>query len=215
MFKTEKKTAGKRSRAVLNERFVSTEQIRMIQLRVQHLMGKDTVNIMMTSADDYVKKSLLAVKLSMAMAEQGKRVLLVDMDTSKPSVHQWFGQTNMSGWAETVFDNKKAAGLIQDTIHPGLYTLTAGQNRRGSQDALLMEQVKKTAAECRGNFDLVLYLAPSYTSSADAQLVVHECDGVIVTAKTGKTKVADLLSTRKEVEKAGNKVLGVILQTGR
>ncbi|MYL36330.1 CpsD/CapB family tyrosine-protein kinase [Halobacillus litoralis] len=214
MFKAGDKNAKNLSKAVLDERYVSTEQIRMIQLRVQHFMGKDTVNIMVTSADDKVKKSLLAVKLSMAMAEQGKKVLLVDMDTGKPSIHRWFGESNRSGWAEAVYGGKKAGGLIQDTFQPGLYTLMAGNGRYGLQDVLLLEEVKRTAAECRKHFDLVIYHAPSYRSSADAQLVVHECDGVIITAKTGKTKTADLLLTRKEIEKAGNQVFGVILQTG-
>lgn len=214
MSKKVKKLLKLKQKLLLNDRFVSTEQIRMIQVRIDHQLQQKSASLMITPAGGKTDKSLITAKLGVAMAQQGKKVLVVDADVRKPGVHDWFQADHDSGWTNAVLERSSIKGFVRETFQPNLYFLPAGQPGGHPEEVWVPDKMKWWIQECKKDFDVVLFDAPSFISVADPQVLVDYCEGVIVVARSNKTKKEDLVSTKESVGRADKKVLGVILQTG-
>ncbi|MBX0357656.1 CpsD/CapB family tyrosine-protein kinase [Halobacillus sp. Nhm2S1] len=203
-----------KQRLLLKEQYVSTQQIRMIQIQVNRFIRNEPSALMLTSVDEHTENSLIAAKLAIAMAHQGKRVLLVDADLSSPTVHDLFQTKNGLGWADAVLERRGVKNMLRETLVPNLCLLTSGSPQRFSHDMWIPEKIQGVVEECKRAFDLILFKAPTFTSSAHAQLLVECCEGVVLVARTNKSKKEKLVTTVDAIERSGRKVFGTILQTG-
>ncbi|MBN9655003.1 CpsD/CapB family tyrosine-protein kinase [Halobacillus sp. GSS1] len=203
-----------KQKLLLNEQYVSTQQIRMIQIRVNRFIRHKPSALMLTSVDDHTETSLVAAKLAQAMAHQGKRVLLVDAQLSSPTLHNLFQNKNGLGWADAVLERRGVENLIRKTLVPNLSLLTSGSPKSFSHEMWMPEKIQGVVDECKKAFDLILFTAPMFMSSAHAQLLVECCEGVLLVARTKKSKKETLISTIDAVERSGKEVFGTILQTG-
>ncbi|MYL49267.1 polysaccharide biosynthesis tyrosine autokinase [Halobacillus litoralis] len=203
-----------KQRLMLNEQYVSTQQIRMIQIRLNRFIRHEPSALILTSVDEHTENSLVSAKLAMAMAQQGKRVLLVDTDLSSPALHVFFQNKNEWGWANAVQERRGVRNMIRETMVPNLCLLTTGMTQRFSHEMWMPEKIKGVVEECKKAFDLVLFTAPPFLSSANTQLLTDYCEGVILVARTNKSKKEKLVTTVDAIERSGREVLGTILQTG-
>ncbi|REJ10272.1 CpsD/CapB family tyrosine-protein kinase [Halobacillus trueperi] len=203
-----------KQRLMLNEQYVSTQQIRMIQIRVNRFIRHEPSALMLTSVDEHTENSLISAKLAMAMAQQGKRVLLVDADLSSPTLHDFFQKKNKLGWANAVLERRGVQNMIRETQVPNLCLLTTGSTQKFPQGMWIPEKIKGVVEECKKAFDLILFTSPTFLFSANAQLLVEYCEGVILVARTNKSKKEKLVNTVEAIERSGREVFGTILQTG-
>lgn len=203
-----------KQRLLLKEHYVSTQQIRMIQLRVNRSIRPKSSALMVTSIDEHTDKPLVSAKLAISMAQEGKRVLLVDADFSTPTLHEWFQKNNETGWSDAVLKRRGVQNKIKETLFPNLYLLTTGPANRFSQEMWVPEKIGGVIEECKKEFDLILFISPTFHSSVNAQLLVEYCEGVVLVARANKSKKEELLTTVEAIERSGGKMLGTILQTG-
>jgi capsular exopolysaccharide synthesis family protein len=127
-------------------------------------------------------RSLVALNLAWAWAEQGSRVLLVDTHRRRPIVHHALGIPNDGGLIDALSSRRAIDKYVQQTSMPNLLAMTAGVGgvRSGALTAELMDEIHEWA---RHHVDRVIFDTPPLTRSSDAGVVARFCDAVVLVVR--------------------------------
>ena len=142
--------------------------------------------LMVTSAVPNEGKTLTATNLALTLSESyGLKVLLIDADLRRPSVHQIFRLPNSAGLSDGLRVEKGPLPLIE--VSPGLTILPAGRPDADPMAGLTSERMKAVLAEAASRFDWVIIDTPPVGLLPDAQLLARLADGVLVVIGAGRT----------------------------
>lgn len=171
--------------------------------------------ILVTSCLPEEGKSLTSLNLAIALAQSGKRVLLVDADLRRPRLHRALGINNEHGISTYLSGNSPVERLIRDTVVPNLRVLTSGpippnpSELLGSRNFLALVQ---EFAES-GGYDHLIFDSPPLLSVADPIVVATVLDGTILVIQSGKTPREALARGAAKLRHANVKVLGAVLNS--
>lgn len=207
-------TIKRMQRLQLNEESVSKEQIRMIRANIESKLDRDSNSFMLTSPTQDGEKSIISSKLALSFAEQGKKVLLVDANLRKPTLHNWFNLDNETGLTNVITKEEDLHLHCKETLFPGLYLLPTGPIPLNLSDIWITKKINQLARKCQSEFEIVIYEAPPFLTVSDSHILVNQCDGVILVVRANKTKKEEALKTKEYIERTSQKILGVIYQTG-
>ena len=159
-------------------------------------------------ASDGKSTNSVSLAVSIAMAEQ--RVLLIDADMRKPSVHRYFGLEAKNGLSEIL------AGLtteikLRSTDTEGLSILTAGQIPPNPAELLGSKQMDMLLDYVRQYFDYVIIDTPPVNIVTDASIISDKITGYIFIVQSGKNHVQDLKAAFSQIEEMKGDIVGVIL----
>lgn len=191
---------------------VIAEQFRTIRTNIQFSMvDKNLKTLVITSAGPGAGKSTISANLGVTFAMQGKKVLIVDADMRKPTVHKTFHLPNRDGLT-TLLTEKNIE--IKDIAHrvstEGLYIITSGAIPPNPSELLASKRMNKLIAELEEQFDLIIFDMPPVIAVTDAQVMSSKADGTIfVVNKDGADK--EMVTKSKELlEKVKANVIGVV-----
>jgi capsular exopolysaccharide synthesis family protein len=160
-------------------------------------------------------KTTVTANLAVALAEIGCRVLAVDADLRKPSLHEIFGVENGVGLAGvlrgTVPATRPLGELVSPTAVPNLTVLTAGSAAPADIALLHSPRLRELLTLARAHYDAVLIDTPPMAAMADARVVARQADGVILVARAGRTSRESLRSSSQRFLEDGTRVIGTIL----
>lgn len=201
----------KRRQSKINK---STEQVRILRSNLEKQLEDNTSHrLMITSPKGRSPHVYVSSHLAVSFAEQGKNVLLVDADIRNPSLHKYFSIPNTKGFIDVVLNGDN---LFQVRNHymKRVSILTAGNLSNPVEELWIRKKVQDAVEAWKDQFDLVLFHAPSYLEFSDAQVLVDQCDGVLLVVQSGKTKLKDTEATKKQIDRSKKPILGVIYQKG-
>lgn len=191
---------------------VIAEQFRTIRTNVQFSMvDKNLKTLVITSAGPGAGKSTISANLAVAFAMQGKKILIVDADLRKPTVHKTFHLPNRDGLTTLLTDRDIE---IKDIAHrldtEGLYVITSGAIPPNPSELLASNRMNQLMSEFENLFDLIIFDMPPVIAVTDAQVMASKADGTIfVVNKNGAEK--DMVAKSKELlEKVKANVIGVV-----
>jgi protein-tyrosine kinase len=187
----------------------SVEQYRRLAASLHSLQGQRGVKIVMvTSSVSREGKTLTAVNLALTLSESyRRRVLLIDADLRRPSVHELFGVPNRLGLGDGLRAPGTTLTLVNSTDH--LTILTAGRPDPNPMAGLASERMRLVLKEAAERFDWVILDTPPVGMLSDASLIGSFVDGVVFVVSAGTTE-------RQVVERAINeigreRILGTVL----
>jgi capsular exopolysaccharide synthesis family protein len=196
----------------LNPDSVIAEQYRSIRANIHFSCGsliKRT--LLITSPNDGEGKSTTAVNLAVSMAQQNERVLLIDANLRRPSVHTTFKSDNTIGFTSVL----KGLASLEDAIYKTeigrLDILPSGPIPTFQSELLAAERLVEILTKALEVYHYVLLDSPSILEVADTKILAHKCDGVVLVLNPGKTKLKDTIESKKVLEFANSKIVGVIL----
>jgi succinoglycan biosynthesis transport protein ExoP len=167
--------------------------------------------VAVTSAGPGEGKTTTIANLATALAHNGAKVLAVDADLRKPTLHQQFGLIKTPGLSDMIVGNAAASQAIRSTRINGLQVLPCGYIPPNPAELLGSAMMRQIMEAVRSRFDWVLVDTPPILAMADAAVVCPTVEGVVLV-------VAGETSTKPQVERAvdqvlsvGSKVLGVVL----
>jgi capsular exopolysaccharide synthesis family protein len=165
--------------------------------------------LMVSSAVPREGKTLTAVNLAMTLSESyRRRVLLIDADLRRPSVHQVLGISNMTGLGEVLRGpDDRALPVIE--ISKNLSVLTAGRPDASPTAQLTSARLQALVKDVARRFDWVLLDTPPVGLLTDAQLVARLCDGVLFVIGAGTTPYH--LVQRSIAELGAERIVGTVL----
>lgn len=149
---------------------------------VQFLAQTDASKVfLVTSAIPSEGKSTVSCQLADGLARAGNRVLLIDFDLRRPTVHQYLKLSNTVGASE-LFDGSVSMDEAFQTIPgSGLVVLTAGSGTQNMQSLCNSGAIEELLGKCRDDFDLIIVDSCPILPVADTRSLVKYCDGVILT----------------------------------
>ncbi len=177
----------------------SVEQYRRLAASLHSLQGQHGVKVVMvTSSVPREGKTMTAVNLALTLSESyRRRVLLIDADMRRPSVHEFFGVPNRVGLGDGLRAPGTTLTLVNSTEH--LTILTAGRPDQNPMAGLSSERMRVVLKEAAERFDWVVLDTPPVGMLSDASLIGSFVDGVVFVVGAGTTE-------RQVVERAINEI---------
>ncbi len=152
-----------------------------------------------------------ALALTGSLSEHGLRIALVDFNVGRPAVAGLLGLAPSPGVAEVIAGQATLESAIVQATAPGLDILPAGQADHNSLPLLRSERVGEVIRTLTENHDHVIIDTPAVNRHATAQALVGFTDGVLLVVKAGVTRRESVAETKKRIEHAQGKVIGVVL----
>jgi polysaccharide biosynthesis transport protein len=172
--------------------------------------------LLVTSAVPSEGKSVTAANLAGAFAQAGRRVLLVDADLRRPSIHTLFGAPNQSGLTTLLrSDSASVDAIAVPTEEPRLSLLTSGPLPPNPAELLGSQRFKTVLDRIRAAYDLVIIDSPPLKAVADPAILGSFLDGTLLVVAANSTHRATARAGREALVKAGARVLGVVLNRVR
>jgi len=167
-------------------------------------------SLVITSSQPGEGKTTVCVNLAIALAEQGKRVILIDADLRRPSVHRALGFRNIRGLSGYLGGLSEWAPCVLPGLTPGLDTLPAGKPPRNPVALLSSLKMKTLLAQALEEYEYVIVDSPALMPSlADARILASLVDGSILVVRSGMAPREYVIRARRHL----NNVFGVVLNS--
>jgi protein-tyrosine kinase len=187
----------------------SIEEYRRLAATLHHLQAEQGLKtLMVTSAVPQEGKTLTVVNLAMTLSESyRRRVLLIDADLRRPSIHDVFGISNRYGLCDAL---RPEPGELQvSRVSSLLWVLPAGPPDANPMRALASERMERFLGEVGSSFDWILLDAPPVALMADAGLLARLTRAVILVIGARSTPYAHV---EKVVAELGREhIIGTVL----
>jgi capsular exopolysaccharide synthesis family protein len=155
-------------------------------------------------------KSTFISNLAIALAQSGKRVLLIDADLRRPTLHRLFHARQEIGTAEVLTGEIQLVNALQESRVENLWLLTAGLNPPNPAETLLSPRLDQLLDEARREFDLVLVDTPPLLVVSDPCIVASRTDGSLLVVRTRKSSRLAIRQTNHLLQQHGIPLLGVV-----
>jgi polysaccharide biosynthesis transport protein len=172
---------------------------------------KDMRTITVVSGGAGEGKSTTIFNLATVFAQNGSRVLLVDSDLRRPSLHKLLNVSNSIGLTNFLLKQNTLEEVIQTTTLPTLHFLPSGKLPSSSLGILNSAQMKEFIQRARERYDFVFFDSPPIMGVSDASVLASEVDIAMLVIQYRKYPQVMTLRAKQMVEKVGGNLLGVVL----
>ncbi len=156
-------------------------------------------------------KSTTIFNLAVVFAQQGSRVLLVDSDLRRPSLHRKFNVENKLGLTSFLLKQNTLEEVVVNTAHPLLHFLPSGKLPSSSMGILNSAAMRSFIEEAKKRYDFVLFDSPPIMGVSDASILASEVDLSVLVVQYRKYPQQMTLRAKQMVEKVGGRLVGVVL----
>ncbi|TGU92523.1 polysaccharide biosynthesis tyrosine autokinase, partial [Mesorhizobium sp. M00.F.Ca.ET.186.01.1.1] len=151
-----------------------------------------------------------AANLSLMMAKDRRKTVLIDFDLRNPRIHFTFEMPNLYGISSYMTGMCQLSDIIQDAGVPNLSIVTAGPIPHNPAELLGTPRLGELLEQLRNNFDMIVVDSPPLIVS-DAMVLARETDGCILVVDASKTKRDSAVRAVEQLKTAGANLLGVVL----
>ncbi|MBU6400963.1 MAG: polysaccharide biosynthesis tyrosine autokinase, partial [Verrucomicrobia bacterium] len=156
-------------------------------------------------------KSTTVFNLATVFAQSGQRVLIVDSDLRRPSIHKFLKVSNSLGLTNYLLRQKSLEEVVQTTTLPTLDFLPSGKLPSSSMGILNSVQMKEFIQEAKQRYDFVFFDSPPIMGVSDASVLASEVDMSLLVVQYRKYPQQMTVRAKQMVEKVGGNLLGVVL----
>lgn len=176
--------------------------------------GMPPKKILVTSSMAGEGKTTTAVNLAFTMVKNGSRVLLIDADLRKPSLHKVFKLNNKVGLSSYL------AGAIDKPVvnrshKDNLFVLPAGPPPPNPYDLLSSQRMKNLIESNAQDFDAVICDSPPVLSVADSRVLSPVFDGLILVVRARFTPIPLAKKGVELLQSVNSRILGVLINAVR
>ncbi|MGD0512715.1 MAG: polysaccharide biosynthesis tyrosine autokinase [Terriglobales bacterium] len=173
--------------------------------------GPPTV-ILITSALPEEGKTTTSVNSAIVLAQKGTRVLLIDADLRRPSIHKTLGMGPKIGLSNVLTGAATLQqAIIPSTILPELFILPAGTPPPNPAELLASAKMKNVLEELRKQYDHIVIDSPPTLSVTDAVVMSTDADAVVLVIRSGHTTKPALRRARDILMQVNARVCGVLV----
>ena len=190
---------------------IAAESYRTLRTNIQYSsFDKEYRVIVVTSSEPGEGKSTTAGNLALCMAQGDKKVILIDCDLRKPSLHKKFKVSNLVGLSDVIIgkaDLKSAA----HRYNKDLVLLTSGKIPPNPSEMLSSKTMEKLLESLKDTFDYIILDTPPVQAVTDSQILSTKADGTILVVRAEKTKKESVENAVNLLKKVNSNIIGTVL----
>lgn len=149
--------------------------------------------------------------LAIALAQIGKRIILIDADMRRPSLHKFFGVPNDAGLSTLLQGQGNVTEAFQVTEIPNLILVPAGPQPTNPSELIGSERMREVVEKLQEQCDLVMFDTPSTIVFSDGPLLASWIDAVIMVVSANQAPRGTETVTRDLLRRAKANILGVVV----
>lgn len=191
----------------------SAEAYRVLRTNLQFAsVDKPLTTMLVTSSGPGEGKSTTASNLAVAIAQSGKRVILVDADLRRPSLHRMWRLPNNVGLSTALLDKSGSpAAYLQQSDVTNLRIMTTGSIPPNPAELLNSTRMHEMIEILKSKADVVLFDTPPVLAVTDAPILAGQVDGTVLVVGAGETRREMLTQTLQRLKTVGIQPLGAVL----
>lgn len=190
---------------------VVSEAYRTLRTNIQYSsFDKKIKTIVVTSAEAAEGKSTVSGNLALACSQNENKVIIIDCDLRKPSIHKKFKISNLLGLSEVLIGKAQLDDAIQSR-NENLDVLTSGKVPPNPSEMLSSSAMTKLIEKLKEKYDVVILDSAPLGAVTDAQILSTKVDGTILVTRAERTKREIVLEAKNSLEKVGANILGCVL----
>lgn len=190
-----------------------SEAYRTLRTNIQFSnVDKELKTIIVTSAVPEEGKSTTVSNLAIAMAQAGKKVVLIDCDFRKPILHKRFFLSNIEGLTNVLVAEKGIYEVIQFPQGiENLSVITSGPIPPNPAELLDSKKMETVLKELKDKVDIILMDSPPVGVVTDAAILSTKVDGTLLTIAHKKTEIEMVQTAVGLLDKVGANIIGTVL----
>lgn len=178
-------------------------------IRTSIMVQRNIKTILVTSSEMNEGKTTVVSSLAKCFSElDGKKILLMDCDLRKPSIHKHFNLNNEHGLID-ILDEKNFTAYIQKV--DSLHILTTGKKTNKAAELLESDYMKNLLEDLKEYYDYILIDSPPVSRVNDACIMAKYVDGTIIVSSSNEVDIELAKLTKKRLMKVNANFIGVVL----
>jgi tyrosine-protein kinase Etk/Wzc len=197
--------------AIASPNDLAVEAIRSLRtsLHFARLEAKNNV-LMITGSSPFAGKTFVSANLAAVIAQAGQRVLLVDGDMRRGTLHQVLGIKPALGLSDLLVGGAELAEVIQPGPLPNVSFVARGRVPPNPSELLMHENFTRFIASVVPSYDLVVIDTPPLLAVTDAAVIGHHAGTSLLVARFGLNKARELALAKQRFEQNGVELKGAI-----
>ena len=198
-------------RYLLAPHSIEAENYRSIRTAMLVAVEQNSARIILVSSPEPGDgKTTLVSNLAIAVAQSGKRVLLIDADLRRPNVHNLFRVPQEIGLSEVLSGEIQTLNAVRATVINGLSLMTAGYLPANPAEVLSSPRLHQMLQNVRDEFDFVFVDAPPLLAVSDPCILARQTDGLLIVTRINKNTRGAAVRVRDIIRNQGIRVLGAV-----
>jgi len=199
--------------AFTNPRSRVSEQFRTLRTNIHFTSSDgDIRSLVITSASHSEGKSTTASNLAIVFAQEGKRVLFIDADMRKPTMHHTFKLNNSRGLSNVLARQIALKVAIQPAEIENLDLLPCGPIPPNPAELLSSQNMDLLFEQALDVYDLLIFDTPPVLSVTDSVILANKCEGTILVVNSGKTEKEHAIKAKEAITASKKtRLLGAII----
>lgn len=190
---------------------IAAESYRTLRTNIQYSsFDEDYKVIVITSSEPGEGKSTTAGNLALSLAQGEKKVILIDCDLRKPSIHKKFKLSNTLGLSDVIVE-KESVTNVGYKYNKNLTVLTSGKIPPNPAEMLGSKAMTALLDALKKVFDYVIIDTPPIQAVTDAQILSTKADGTILVVRAEKTKKDSVHNSVSLLKKVNANIIGTVL----
>jgi capsular exopolysaccharide synthesis family protein len=195
-----------------NSYFEMSESIRNLRTSLLFAQNREfPQTILVSSAVPAEGKTTISANLSVALAQLGKRVLSIDGDLRRPSVHRIFSMSNSSGLSEYLQGHGDWHSAVRPSGVQGLHVIVSGSRPANPAELLSSHRMEELLRHACTQYDVVVVDSPTLLHMADSRLLASYVEAVVLVVKSGDTPKKLVKEAFANLRSVSARVVGVVL----
>jgi polysaccharide biosynthesis transport protein len=188
------------------------EAYRVLRTNLLFSRKDDKLNtVAIVSAGAGEGKSTTVYNLAAVFAQSGQRILMVDSDLRRPTLHKMLKVTNSLGLTNYLLKQNTLEEVVQTTSIPTLDFLASGKLPSSSLGILSSAQMKDLISELKQRYDFVFFDSPPIMGVSDASILASEVDMTLQIIQYRRYPQPMNIRAKQLIEKVGGNLVGIVL----
>jgi tyrosine-protein kinase Etk/Wzc len=197
--------------AIADPADLAVESIRSLRtsLHFARLEAKNNI-LMITGSSPFAGKTFVSANLAAVIAQAGQRVLLVDGDMRRGTLHQLLGVRTGRGLSDLLVGSAALADVIQPGPTENVHFISRGQVPPNPSELLMHAHFTRFIASVVPAYDLIIIDTPPILAVTDAAVIGHHAGTSLLVARFGLNKQRELALAKQRFEQNGVELKGAI-----
>jgi len=212
--KSEKTVLGQEHKEFIVEqkpKSLESEAYKTLRTGIQYSsFNKQLKTMLITSSEKEEGKSTISGNLALSFAQNNKKIILVDCDLRRPSIHKKFKISNLVGLTEVLIGKTSLEETIQK-YNDNFDILSSGKIPPNPSEMLSSNAMTNVIEKLKEKYDIVILDSAPLQAVTDAQILATKVDGTILVVRAERTKKESIIEAKSRLDKVGANIIGTVL----